>query len=687
MLSWYRKFFLMISPLRGARGVSFASTEWNEIFALTNTPLTPLKGGICLEHAQHNPFLNGGISLEHAHINSPLKRGKGSVLRIVQTILASLCLLATLASAQTFSLDNPAEDAADQIVQTKLISSLDKAYRGGTLRVAVVAQIKEGWHINSNHPLEDYLIPTALQFDSTAGIVVEQIVFPKAVERTFEFSETPLAVFEGEFVIGATLKIPEKYESANIKLSGEVYYQACNDIACIAPDKAFFVEEIPLVDVDQPANLQHTEIFGEIDFGATNDKSQSAASAGQVSEFEKFVTEHGLATSLAFIFLWGLALNLTPCVYPLIPITTSYFGGQSSGSTARVFSLVVVYVLGMALMYSVLGMLAATSGALFGAALQSPPVLIFIALVMMGLALSMFGVYEIRMPMALTNMAGGSRSGYFGALFMGLTMGIVAAPCIGPVVLGLLTYVAKVGNPVLGFWMFFVLALGLGLPYLILGTFSGLLKNLPRSGMWMVWVKKVFGVILLAMAIYFVQPILPAVLKKYLLAGFLLLGGIYIGFIEASKFNTKIFWWIKRFVFVAFAGVAVWLAWPEQQAHASHWRNYDESVLQAAQREAKPVIIDFTAEWCIACKELEKFTFPHEEVMKRADRFVFLRADLTHIGSAPVQEILKRYDIKGMPTVIFLDAAGREVASQRVVGFVDGKSFAQRMDAVAAQAN
>ncbi len=672
MQSWCQSLWLRtdrkILPSRGARGVLNASS-----LAKENMDCKELQRGIMMRGFE-------ALVLD----NTPLTPLKGGVLRIGQKIIASLCLLATIASAQTLTLSESAEGAAEQVVQAKLLSSLDKAYRGGTLRVALVAQIKEGWHINSNRPLEDYLIPTALQFDSTAGIVVEQIVFPKAVERTFAFSETPLAVFEGEFVIGAVLKISEQYAGDKLKLTGGVHYQACNDMACMAPESATFSEEIPLVGVDQPSNLQHTEIFSRIDLGATR---AAVESAEPVSEFEKFIAERSLATSLAFIFLWGLALNLTPCVYPLIPITTSYFAGQSTGSTAKVFSLALVYVLGMALMYSVLGMLAATSGALFGAALQSTPVLVFIALVMIGLALSMFGLYEIRMPMALTNFAGGSRSGYFGALFMGLTMGIVAAPCIGPVVLGLLTYVAKVGNPVLGFWMFFVLALGLGVPYLLLGTFSGLLNNLPRSGMWMVWVKKVFGVILLAMAIYFVQPILPALLKKYLLAGFLLLGGIYIGFIEASKFSAKNFPWIKRFVFVAFAGVALWLAWPEQQAHASFWKNYDESVLQAAQREAKPVIIDFTAEWCIACKELEKHTFPHEEVMKRAERFVFLRADLTHIGSAPVQEILERYDIKGMPTVVFLDAAGREVASQRVVGFVNGKNFAQRMDAVATPAN
>lgn len=615
---------------------------------------------------------------------SKKKKDTRSIARILQISFTSLALLATVASAQTVTFNQPNDDDAEPLVQAQLLSSLDKAYRGGELRVALVARIKDGWHINSNRPLEDYLIPTQIAFEASNGVTLKQTVFPAALERTFEFSDTPLAVFEGEFVIGAVLEVAPEYAGEMLKLKGVLHFQACNDFACAAPDSVFFGAEIPLVNLAQPANLQHTEVFSRIDFSASNEAKPSTEPS---SDLEKFIAERGLATSFIFIFLWGLALNLTPCVYPLIPITTSYFAGQSTGSTAKVFSLALVYVLGMALMYSVLGVLAATSGALFGAALQSPMVLVFIALVMVGLALSMFGVYEIRVPMALTNFAGGSRSGYFGALFMGLTMGIVAAPCIGPVVLGLLTYVAKSADPVLGFGMFFVLALGLGVPYLFLGTFSGLLKNLPRSGTWMVWVKKVFGVIMLAMAIYFVQPILPELLQQYLLAAFLLLGGIYIGFIESSQTRAKNFSWVKRFVCAAFAVTAVWFAWPDKPAHASLWKNYDEAILLSAQREAKPVIIDFTAEWCIACKELEKFTFPHEEVKKRAERFVFVRADLTHISSAPVQEMIKRYDIKGMPTVIFLDATGQEVAAQRVVGFVDGKNFAQRMDAVASPAN
>ena len=217
-------------------------------------------------------------------------------------------------------------------------------------------------------------------------------------------------------------------------------------------------------------------------------------------------------------FLEGLALNLTPCVYPLIPITVSYFANQSTGKISRSFVLALFYVLGMALTYSILGVVAAITGSLLGSALQNPLVLIFIALVFFALSFSMFGLYEIRVPQSLASVGGKSRQGIFGALFMGLTVGIIAAPCIGPFVVSLLIFVGEQGNPFLGFWLFFTLALGLGVPFLILGTFSSMISSMPQSGVWMVWVRKLFGVILIGMAVYFLETLIPVRIYQFVLA-------------------------------------------------------------------------------------------------------------------------------------------------------------------------
>lgn len=590
----------------------------------------------------------------------------------------AVLLLPAIARAQVVDLSSP--DTPAEIVKPEVLFSFDRAYRGSVVRAAVIGRIAPGWHINAHQPAEEFLIPTEIALDSLAGAELEKIVYPPARQRTFAFSQTPLAVYEGEAVIGLQLRIPENFSGEQLAVSGAFKYQACNDKACLPPAAARFRGNLPLAGLEQAANLLHSEVFENIPFGG----QLAAPDSPEKNEIDNLIDRHGFAVALLFIFAGGLALNLTPCVYPLIPITVSFFGGQGGGRTARIFTLAVFYVLGIALTYSLLGVIAASSGALFGAALQSPAVLMAIALVMIALALSMFGLYEIQPPLALTRLIGGSRPGYVGALFMGLTVGIIAAPCLGPFVLGLLAYVAAAGQPALGFWMFFVLALGLGAPYIVLGTFSGLLRNLPRSGMWMVWIKKVFGVILLAMAAYFVQPILPGALKNYLLPSVLLAGAVYLGFFEASQFNARALLWLKRAVTLGFVAAAAWLIWPGQQAQAAVWQPYDETALAQAARARKAAIIDFTAEWCLACKELEKYTFTDQAVIAQASRFVLLRADLTKYGSPPVQKILQQFQIKGLPTVVFIDAAGNELKEQRVIGFVSGEEFARRMAATLA---
>jgi thiol:disulfide interchange protein DsbD len=218
-----------------------------------------------------------------------------------------------------------------------------------------------------------------------------------------------------------------------------------------------------------------------------------------------------------------LLLNLTPCVYPVIPLTVSFFGGQASGRPGRAFGLAALYVLGMATTYAGLGVAAALSGRLFGSALQSPWVLAGISAVLVLLALSMFGLFEIRMPTSWMQKAG-ARAGAAGAYGMGLLVGVVAAPCIGPVVLALLAFVAARQDAGFGLLVFFVLSLGLGLPYLFLGAFSGSLAKLPRAGEWMEGIKKIFGWVLLAMAAWFLRTVVPPPAGKWLVPA-VLVGG------------------------------------------------------------------------------------------------------------------------------------------------------------------
>jgi thiol:disulfide interchange protein DsbD len=398
------------------------------------------------------------------------------------------------------------------------------------------------------------------------------------------------------------------------------------------------------------------------------------------------------------VFLGGLALNLTPCVYPLIPITISYFGGQSGGKRGSLLGPALFYVLGMAVTYSVLGVIAAFTGSLLGSALQHPPVLLAIAAIMIALALSMFGLYEIRIPGFLSRLAGGSRRGVFGTLFMGLTVGIVAAPCIGPFVLGLLTYVGDRGNVFLGLGLFFVLALGLGLPFIFLALFSGSINRLPRSGSWMVWVRKIFGFILIAMAVYFLKPLFPDPLTYGLtMALVMLVAGVYMAWIEPTRGQGKALAVIRNLVGLAFflaclimatAGIRsqIDLAVAEHSARLGQassgvrWFPYDAERLNRAAADKKPVFIDFYADWCLPCRELDTKTFSAPEAADISARFVMLKANLTSSSSPLSRELTRKYKVKGVPTLVFIDAEGRELPDLRAVGFIDKEEFLKRMN-------
>jgi thiol:disulfide interchange protein DsbD len=372
------------------------------------------------------------------------------------------------------------------------------------------------------------------------------------------------------------------------------------------------------------------------------------------------------------VFIGGLALNLTPCVYPLIPITIGYFGGQSEGKTSRLVMMGLLFVVGLAITYSVIGVVTALSGSLFGSLLQNTYVILLIALIFLVLSLSMFGVYEFKLPDSLVNKAGGAKSGMFGAFFMGLTMGIVAAPCIGPFVIGLVTYVAAKGDPLFGFILFFDLAIGLGFPYLLLAIFSGKIKKLPRAGEWMESVKHIFGFLLIGMAIYFINPILPKNLQGYPLPIFMILAALYLILFDKLANRIKGFRIFKIVFSIILVIVAVYALVPSNKKSIG-WQHYKPEIVSSSFSGSKGMIIDFYADWCIPCKELDANTFSDDRVIVLANNFVALKADMTKSLSPEVESLRNKYNIVGVPTVLIIDSKGKEV--QRLTGFVNADEF------------
>jgi thiol:disulfide interchange protein DsbD len=555
-----------------------------------------------------------------------------------------------------------------------VVFSVEAAWEGATpapgshATVVVTVTVDRGWHVNSSAPLDEFLIPTRVALELPPGWTAEAPEFPPHELANLSFSEAPIAVHEGVFAVRIRVKAgPAGVPASGI--SGFVEAQACNDRQCLAPERvAFTVAGVIAADY---ARAEAASAGGTEGGGAAG-----AASPGLSQRF----ISGSLWLQLVLVFLGGLALNLTPCVFPLIQITIGFFLAQKS---TRGWLLATSYALGMVATYSSLGVAAALTGGLFGAALQSPWVIGALAALLVALAASMFGAWELTVPQWATRVSGG-RQGHVGALVMGLVAGVVAAPCIGPFVLGLLTLVGRKGDPLYGFAMFFTLALGLALPYVVLASSTRLIEKLPNAGVWMIGVRQLFGVLLLILAVYFVKPFVPGGHGDLVEAIARIAGGLYLLVLARPGHDLPA---VDRFMRLASAGIlaAGLLGLPSggrAEGGGLAWQPFEESAVQAAVASGRPVVLDFYADWCIPCKELDEKTFSHPEVAARLASFARFKVDLTR-STRENAAVRERYQALGVPTVVFYNR-GREVADTRLSGFEAPGEFLARLDRVTA---
>ncbi len=544
---------------------------------------------------------------------------------------------------------------------------------GGVLRLAVVIDIDHGWHINTDDPGDEFMVPTSLEWALPVGWPEAVLNFPKGEEIIFDFSDTPLSVWEDKVVLVGTVSVPAD-TTGMTTLGVSVTAQACNNSQCLPPLAVAADLETEIVAADTSFNAINQEFFATAE---ATDAADSMTDGDGSADASNDLADRSILLFLIGVFFAGLALNLTPCVFPLIPITVGFFAQQAKNRSGGTFWMAFAYVMGIAFTYSVLGVVAALTGQLFGSALQSPWVVGSIVVVLLGLAASMFGLWEFKTP-DWAHKAAGARGGIVGSLLMGLVMGFVAAPCIGPFVLGLLTYVGQKGDPVFGFIAFFTLALGLGLPYLILGTFTGAVNRLPMSGMWMVGVRRVFGVILIAMAAYFAAPMMPGNWGQWLLAVTLVLGGLYLLVIDRTGSEQPGVDRVMRLLTVIMIVVGLWMA-PINRSGAGgehlQWQPYDVAGVDAAISGGGAVILDFAADWCVPCRELDEKTFADPRVAAILDSYARFKIDQTRQDDE-ARSVASKFEVRGVPTVIVF-ANGREVF--RITGFERADRFLKRL--------
>ena len=522
-----------------------------------------------------------------------------------------------------------------------------------TVEVWLTADVAGGWHINSHRPAMEYLIPTDVRVTAPEGFTVSEVAYPAGVRKVLSFDESPLDLYEGRTVFKWKVHIADVGAGVH-RMTAALRYQACDDEKCLPRAEARL--DIPLT----VAPLPQAHPSPQLDYGLArglripNPPEESVGG----NAIAHLMQEKGVFLALLLIFWGGVALNLTPCVYPMIPITVAFFGGR--GPSRRPVTDAVAYFLGLVLVFSALGTVAGLTGGFFGAALQNPPVLIALSLLMLYLSAGMFGWVGFGLPASWAQRVSGG-SAPLGAFGMGATMGVVAAPCIGPFVVALLAYVGSRQSPALGFLLFSVLSAGLGLPYLLLGLFSERIPALPKLGAWMDVVKWCFGFVLLGLAVYFCAPLIPDAAERALFGLTLLAAcgtAAWVCVKRARRWPRL--WAGLSAIGLAVVGASFFLTAPREDAAGEFWLPYDAASFDAARAAGRPVALDFSAEWCLPCKLMDRTTYADPRVRAALEQAVRLKVDLTLYDAPEAQEARERFGISGVPTLIYFDTAGVE---------------------------
>ena len=534
-----------------------------------------------------------------------------------------------------------------------------------------------------------YRDKTTFAVDAAAGAGIDSVQLPRGEKKKDpNFGDTE--VFHQPFQAVVRLKNP-----ASGPFTLAVGYQGCSEKGlCYPPEKKTF----PLAFVADGSQAAAS---------ASESVSSASTTLADDSRIAGLLRGGNFVLVIASFLGFGLLLSLTPCMWPMIPILSGIIAGQGEHMTrGRGLGLSATYVLGMALAYAIAGVAAGVTGTLLSSALQNPWVLGAFALVFVVLAISMFGFYELQLPSALQSrlstasnrLKGGTLTGVF---LMGILSAVIVGPCVAAPLAGALLYISQSRDMVLGGSALFAMAIGMGLPLLVIGASAGAL--LPKAGAWMQSVKNLFGVLLLATAIWIISPVIPAVAHMLLWATLLIVSAIYLHAIDALPPGASGFrrLWKGVGVMALLLGMALLVGaltggrdilqplsglrpggGAEVLSHTPFVRVRSLSELDAAVAGAgRPVMLDFYADWCVSCKEMERFTFSDEGVRQRLGGMLLLQADVT-ANNENDKALLAHFGLFGPPGIIFFDRQGAELKDTRVIGFQSAERFTRVLDAV-----
>lgn len=575
------------------------------------------------------------------------------------------------------------------------------------------ADVKDGnsvrlhWDIADATYLYQHKVKVEVRGD---GVSAGKFELPKAKIKTDSVKPDgtigDVAVYYNKLDIELPL-VRTNSEATTIQLKAS--YQGCADRGiCYPPSKSEFTLDLPAISEAETASAEEVEETKSLAEGFVN-SGQDPGQAGSQPLSEQDEIAQFLASSNAWIvvgsfFVIGLLLSFTPCVFPMIPILSGIIAGQGTNiGSKRAFILSLVYVLAMAATYTFVGILAGMFGANIQAIFQNPWILASFAGIFVLLALSMFGFFELQLPASLqsklSDVSNKQKSGSLvGVAVMGLLSALIVGPCIAPPLAGALIYIGQTGDAVLGGTALFAMSMGMGAPLVAIGTSAG--KLLPKAGGWMHAVKAAFGVMMLGVAIYLLERVLPSSVSMLLWGTLLIVSSIYIGAlnqlsIEANGWDRLrkglgiglLVYGILFYVGVAangkdtlqpLRGILPVGGGAAAEAHTAFKRIKSvedlDRELMAAKAAGKPVMLDFYADWCVYCIQMEKNTFPDPKVAAELDKFVLLQADVTDQDEIDVA-LQKRMGITAPPAIIFWDKNGEQPRHLRLMGFLDASDF------------